>query len=183
MKYFIADTHFFHRNIIRLNPHKRKEGFEDLILSNLERLLTPQDELFIVGDFLWEFREDFLLRWKGLPGKKFLVKGNHDSRVRELPLFFDEIFQFYHLVEVGEKRLLLCHYPSKDLRTYRFIELQKRVTGLYFELNADLLIHGHVHWNPFCVFCGRYLNCVKCLNVNCEFTGFKPVSERELPLW
>jgi len=92
MKYFIADTHFFHRNIIRLNPHKRKEGFEDLILSNLERLLTPQDELFIVGDFLWEFREDFLLRWKGLPGKKFLVKGNHDSRVRELPLFFMKSF-------------------------------------------------------------------------------------------
>ena len=83
MIYMIADPHFFHENIVRLNPLKRKPGFEEEIISNLNSRLKPEDTLFVLGDFLWNFREDFLPVWKSLPGRKVLVKGNHDFWIPE----------------------------------------------------------------------------------------------------
>jgi calcineurin-like phosphoesterase family protein len=185
MLYFTADLHLFHKNIINLNPLKRRPGFEEEILKNLFNLLKGEDVLYVVGDFIWQLREDFLARWRSIPGRKVLVKGNHDwwFDEGELSPFFDEIYDFSCLLEVGGKRLLLCHFPSLDLRTYRYKELQERVTGEFREKGADILIHGHVHWNPYCIFCGCHLNCVKCINVNTEFHNFKPVSFKELPIW
>jgi len=185
MNYFIADCHFFHSNIIRLNPLKRKPGFEERILESLRATLSHGDRLFVLGDFAWKLTDDFLVKWSSLPAEKYLVMGNHDwwFREEELSPFFSRIYRFSHSLEIGGKRVLLCHFPSKDLRTYRYLELQEKVTRQYREGGYSLLLHGHVHWNPYGVFCGCHLNCVKCVNVNVEFTGFKPVSEKELPLW
>ena len=185
MNYFIADCHFFHSNIVRLNPLKRKPGFERQILESLRAVLREGDRLFVIGDFAWRLPEGFLEEWTSLPGEKILVMGNHDwwFKEGELSPFFDRIYDFSCPVEVGNKKVLLCHFPSKDLRTYRYLELQERITREFKRGDYSLLIHGHVHWNPYGVFCGCHLNCVKCLNVNVEFTGFKPISEEELPLW
>ncbi len=183
MNYFISDTHFFHKNILKLNPLKRKKGFEDLILSSLEDL-NSEDTLYLLGDFAWELPEGFKELWSSFPFKKVLIKGNHDWRFKDEQLreLFDEVYPFSLSLEVKGKMVLLCHFPSLDLRTYRFLELQKKITQEFKEKNFHLLLHGHVHWNPFGVFCGCHLNCVKCLNVNVEFVGFKPLSEEELPL-
>lgn len=183
MKYFISDTHFFHRNILKLCPVKRKLGFEELILSNLKHQLKSSDTLYHLGDFAWE-DSDYLLRaWRELPGRKVLIKGNHDWHSKDLELYFDEVVEFSTIIRVNEKKFLLCHFPSKDLRTYRYKEFQEKITKIYREEGCSLLIHGHVHWNPYCVFCGCHLNGVKCLNVNVEFTGYRAVSEEELPVW
>ena len=183
MKFFISDTHFFHRNILRLCPLKRKPGFEQLILENLKRQLKPGDVLYHLGDFSWEDSEELLKRWRELPGRKVLIKGNHDWHFKNLELYFDEIVEFSISIYVGSKKVLLCHFPSRDLRTYRYRELQERITEIYKRENCSLLIHGHVHWNPYGVFCGCHLNGVKCFNANVEFTGYRAVSEGELPLW
>ena len=182
MNYFISDTHFFHRNILKLCPIKRKEGFEERILENLKSQLTPSDTLYHLGDFSWEDSDFLLKRWRELPGRKVLIKGNHDWHFKNLELYFDEIVEFATVICSKRKKILLCHFPSKDLRTFRYLELQKRITEIYRSENCSLLIHGHVHWNPYCVFCGCHLNCVKCFNVNVEFTGYRAVSEEELPL-
>jgi calcineurin-like phosphoesterase family protein len=182
MKYFISDTHFLHSNIVKLCP-KRFKGFEEVILNNLKNQLKEGDELYHLGDFAWFHSEELLNKWLEIPGKKFLVKGNHDARLREkLELYFDEIFEFSTTVEIKGKKVLLCHYPSKDLKTFRFPEFQKAVTEIYFQEECSLLIHGHVHYNVFGIFCGCHLNRVKCQNVNVEFTDFRALSEEELPL-
>jgi len=185
MLYFTADFHLFHSNIINLNPLKRKPGFEEEIFKNLLGVLKEGDTLFIVGDFAWELPEGFSETWLSLPGRKVLIKGNHDwwFKDEELQPLFDEIYHFSHLIEVKGKKVLLCHFPSLDLRTYRYRELQAKITEEFRGSGAELLIHGHVHWNPYCVFCGCHLNRVKCINVNVEFHGYKPVSLEELPLW
>ncbi len=184
MLYFIADTHFFHKNIIKLNPRKRKPGFEEKILTSLLKTLKPEDSLFVVGDFIWEFKEEFVKTWNAIPGKKFLIKGNHDEWIGKdaLLLFFEKIYEFFTIVEIGKKKILLCHYPAVDLRTRRFKELQQKATEIYWSYNCSLLLHGHVHWNPYGVLCGCHLKRVKCINVNVEFTNYKPVSLEELPL-
>jgi len=185
MRYFISDTHFFHKNIVRLTPLKRKPGFEILIIDNLKKVLKEEDELYLVGDFLWTLEPGFLELWKSVPGRKILIKGNHDLWFpeEELKPFFDEIVPFYTIIEVRGKKVLLSHYPARDLRTFRYRELQKEISEIYHSESCSLLIHGHVHWNRFGVFCGCHLEYVKCINVNVEFTNYRPISEKELPLW
>ena len=184
MRYFISDTHFFHTNILRLNPVKRKPGFEDIILNNLRKTLKDSDELYLLGDFIWEIRPNFLELWRSVPGRKVLIKGNHDCwfSEKELELFLDEIVPFYTIVEIKGKKVLLSHYPARDLRTFRYRELQEEIVEIYHRESCSLLLHGHVHWNRFGTFCGCYLASVKCFNVNVEFTHYQPVSEEELPL-
>ncbi|MEO2068573.1 MAG: metallophosphoesterase family protein [Desulfurobacteriaceae bacterium] len=182
MRYFISDTHFFHRNILKLNPLKRKEGFEEAILENLKITLKDDDVLYHLGDFSWKLNDEFLKAWKEIPGKKILVKGNHDFRAREgkLRRFFDEVIEEYAIIKIKGKRVLLSHYPALDLRTYRFPEIQEKIVKVYFNNSCSLLVHGHVHWNRFGVLCGCHLKGIKCKNVNVEFTDYKPVSEEEL---
>ena len=126
MNYFISDTHFFHRNILKLCPIKRKQGFEEKILESLESQLKPSDTLYHLGDFSWEDNDFLLRRWRELPGRKVLIAGNHDWKFRNLKLYFDEIIDFSTTLYVKDKKILLCHFPSKDLRTYRYLELQKK---------------------------------------------------------
>jgi len=183
MKYFISDTHFFHRNILKLCPLKRFPNFEEKILENLKRRIKSGDTLYHIGDFSWTDSEELLKSWLEIPGRKVLIKGNHDWHFKNLSLYFDEVVEFSEIIEVNGKKVLLCHFPSKDLRTFRYLELQRKVTEIYKSQGCSLLIHGHVHWNPYGIFCGCHLNRVKCLNVNVEFTNYRALSEEELPLW
>ncbi|NPA41783.1 MAG: nicotinate phosphoribosyltransferase [Aquificae bacterium] len=179
MIYFISDTHFYHHNILRLNPEVRKPLFEERILNDLFEVLKEEDTLYHLGDFTWELwdQRGILELWKKLPSRKVLLMGNHDRRVplSVLKEFFDEIHELYHLIEVDGKRLLLTHYPALDLRTQRFPELQSKVRELFFELNCDLLVHGHVHYTPGKPLCGCSSLGIPCYNVNVELNDFKPV--------
>ncbi|MEO2082768.1 MAG: metallophosphoesterase [Desulfurobacteriaceae bacterium] len=184
MLYFISDTHFKHENILRLNPLKRKKGFEVQIIDNLKVQLKEGDTLYHLGDFAWSLDEELLDAWRSIPGKKILVKGNHDNFFgdSDLLLYFDEVINFSTVVKIREKNVLLCHYPALDLRTFRFKELQRKVEKVFKGSGSVLLLHGHVHWNPYCVFCGCHLKGIRCFNVNVEFNGNRAVSEEELPL-
>ncbi len=180
MIYFISDTHFYHFNILKLNPEFRKFGYELKILENLESVLKEGDTLYHLGDFTWQLYDEFgiLDRWKRLPGKKVLIMGNHDHRFGKdiLEEFFDEIHEFSLILEVEGLRLLLSHYPALDLRTDRFPELQARVEETFVREGCDLLVHGHVHRRSGGPHCGCYMKGIPCVNANVEFTGFKPVS-------
>ncbi len=61
---------------------KQWEGYPEKIKRHWERLVMPDDLILIPGDISWaKHLEDALidLRWiDALPGKKLLLKGNHD---------------------------------------------------------------------------------------------------------
>ena len=184
MLYFISDTHFYHENILKLNPDFRFPFFEEVILENLEKTLKPGDILYHLGDFTWHLddRRGILRRWKALPCRKVLVRGNHDSRFsdRDLGEFFDEIEEFSLVVEHSGVRLLLSHYPALDLRTGRFPDLQLEVERTFTDEGCDLLIHGHVHRGRDGRACGCCLKGIPCFNVNVEYSDFRPVSLQDI---
>ena len=184
MIYFLSDTHFYHFNILKLNPEVRKLGYELEILENLESIVKEGDTVYHLGDFTWQLQDELgvLERWKRLPGRKVLVMGNHDHRFGREALgeFFDEIHEFSLILEVGGLRLLLSHYPVLDLRTQRFPERQEKVKELFLKENCDLLIHGHVHHNGGGPTCGCSLKGVPCVNVNVEFWEFSPVNLEDI---
>ena len=73
------------------------ENYTERIKSNWLRLIKDEDTVILPGDFSWglklsETLEDFKLL-ESLPGKKILLKGNHDlwwSTVKKVNEFFEE---------------------------------------------------------------------------------------------
>ncbi|WP_461831557.1 metallophosphoesterase [Aquifex sp.] len=178
MVHLISDTHFYHENIVNLNPKVRFVGFEVVILNNLYKTLKEGDILFHLGDFTWHFNDEqgYLKIWKGLPAKKILVMGNHDRNREKLSEYFDEIYELYTIIEYENVRILLSHYPALDPLTNRYPERQELIREVYFKEGCDLLIHGHVHWNERGIRCGCREVGVNCYNVNVEWNGYNAVS-------
>ena len=75
----------------------RWQGYMEKIEKNWRAMISEDDTVVIGGDVSWginleQAREDFLLL-NSLPGKKILLKGNHDlwwSTVSKMKRFFEE---------------------------------------------------------------------------------------------
>lgn len=92
--YTISDLHLSFGAQKPMSVFKGWENYEQRIQSNWTRLVTPEDTVVLPGDLSWAMKlpdtlEDlsFLHR---LPGKKIILKGNHDlwwssmKKIREL---------------------------------------------------------------------------------------------------
>ena len=56
MKYYTSDLHLFHTKIIEYEkrPFGSVEEMNNTIIDNINYRLTPDDELYILGDFTLE---------------------------------------------------------------------------------------------------------------------------------
>lgn len=137
--WYTADTHFGHENVIGFcnRPFAGAGQMDATMIKNLWAKVSPDDDLWIVGDFAFGPKSkdsSYLAEVFGqLPGgRKHLIVGNHD-RERTLTLPWDSIS---HLAEVrdGTKNQAhtLCHYPMITWNHARREALQ---------------LFGHVHDN------------------------------------
>ena len=74
--WIISDTHFFHENIGRYC--NRPENWQELIISNWNNLISPEDTVLHLGDFALGKKSNFELLTDTLNGRLFLIQGNHD---------------------------------------------------------------------------------------------------------
>lgn len=178
--WFTSDLHLGHERIVELckRPFSSVEEMNETIIDNWNSLVTPYDEVYVVGDFALGRRTETVPLADRLNGRKRLVPGNHDScwpghkkvRERDMRLYWDhftvvepDLIQFQSdsaLIEV-------CHLPyAGDLKDEdRFVPLRPRDRG-------NWLIHGHVHdlWKTN----GRMIN------VGVDVWDFKPVNIDEI---
>ena len=97
MLFAISDLHLSLSTDKPMNIFKGWENHTERIKSNWLRLVGEDDTVVLPGDFSWglklsETLEDFKFL-ENLPGKKILLKGNHDlwwSTVKKVNEFFDE---------------------------------------------------------------------------------------------
>lgn len=73
----ISDTHLKHQNM--KTYCQRPEGFTDLIIKNWCNLVDPLDTVIHLGDVAIGKYEDWAWIIPSLPGKKILIRGNHDD--------------------------------------------------------------------------------------------------------
>lgn len=135
---FCSDLHFGHRNIGKfrepLNPHASEEENRWRICEEWRRTVTKRDIVFVLGDAC--FSEDTLFEFGDLPGKKILIRGNHDDLpIQSYLKYFDEV---YGLLKY--KEFWLSHAPIHPL-----------------ELRGKVNLHGHVHYET--IPDKRYFNC------------------------
>ena len=81
MRYYIADTHFFHRS---LNEKMDQRGFEDIeqmneyMIDQWNSKVRKNDEVVVLGDFSWGNASQTTEILDELKGKFYLIRGNHD---------------------------------------------------------------------------------------------------------
>lgn len=191
MKYFTADTHIGHANILHLGagrPFRDLAHMHSVLLKNAWATVGPDDELYHLGDAAMGNFEDSIKVLAAFPGKKFLVPGNHDKIFPKLntvtrierfkPMYEDagyEVLELHHTLEltVDGKPLevLLAHIP------YSPEQYGGRSDKLAFARPEDKglwLIHGHTHSQETATDHPREIH------VGVDANNWTPVSELEI---
>ena len=112
MNYYIADTHFGHANIIRYDnrPFDSAEDMDKAMIDNWRSTVSPDDTVYVLGDFSWYKEKETLEILDGLTGHKVLIKGNHDRISPLISSRFDRVCDYAEITDNGT-RVILCHYP------------------------------------------------------------------------
>jgi calcineurin-like phosphoesterase family protein len=144
--FYIADTHFGHENIIKLDnrPFKSVEEMNETMLNNWNSVVSKEDVVYLIGDVMWHFKDEDFEFMKKLNGRKRLVVGNHDRNTHSKN--FKNLFEsmdYYDKIKDGEHTVILSHYP---ILAY---------DGSYGGRNIHL--HGHVHTTMEWTFVKEYI--------------------------
>ena len=85
---------------------------DNLIIENWNKIVTPQDNVYILGDFSWLNARETEEIIKKLNGAKFLVKGNHDRWAKDgaCKKLFQGIYE-YKQIEDNGRQVFLSHFP------------------------------------------------------------------------
>lgn len=151
--YIISDTHFNHKNIVGYEnrPFESIEYMNKSLINNWNSVVKKKDTVYHLGDFAFGNKVYIKSILSQLNGKKVLIMGNHDRRIKKNPVFwlecgFDVVYD-YPIIYKGD--FILSHEPLADI-------------GRFYN------IHGHIH--------SRCNNSNKYINVSVEQTNYRPVN-------
>jgi len=142
--YFTADLHFGHPNILKHSPKRPFSDTVDIVAHDAWLLdlwcstVDKRDTVYILGDLTFLKSEEARRLLEKLPGKKFLIEGNHDGSIRAYHNYFKEVYlikemRFKPTVAPFLKEdfsVVMCHYPM--------------VTWNH-KPNGSVMLHGHSH--------------------------------------
>jgi calcineurin-like phosphoesterase family protein len=173
--YFISDTHFNHKNIIKYcnRPFKDIEEMNNTLIKNWNNTVTDYDTVYHLGDVALTNESEMKNLISKLKGKKILIRGNHDAKSME---FFKNV-GFYAVtsetIKLEQYKIILSHIPLDDTK------IPEGYTN----------IHGHIHNNPLYQInpttnemeYPKELYSEKLhINVSVDVIDFKPISLEEI---
>jgi calcineurin-like phosphoesterase family protein len=180
-RFFTADLHFGHVNIIRYcdRPFPNVDAMNEGLVERWNAAVTDDDEVWVLGDVAMGQILDSLRHVRRLAGTKCLVPGNHDRcwpghgpRAqpwvdRYLEVGFAEILPEIVALSVAGRAVRACHFPYHgDSRDEQRFDYHRPAD------DGGVLLHGHVHtrWRVE----GRQIN------VGCDAWDYRPIAEAEL---
>ena len=135
-KWFTSDVHLGHQSVLNFRPLTRQgtstEEHDGTILRNWNRQVSPDDTVYILGDFSFASADAIKYWLDQLNGKKCLILGNHDKVIRS-DYSIQKRFTWvkdYHEEAIGNRFVVMHHYPS--------LEWNGMIHGSYY-------LFGHVH--------------------------------------
>jgi calcineurin-like phosphoesterase family protein len=115
MIYFTADTHFCHANIIKYEnrPFKDINEMNKILMNNWNNKIKSNDEVYIIGDFIFSDGRTANELIKKLNGRKYLIKGNHDSFLKDANFDRNSFawIKDYFMLRYNNMKFVLFHYP------------------------------------------------------------------------
>ena len=108
--FFISDLHIGHANVIRFDqrPFANLSEMHEAIVTNWNSVVTGNDTVYILGDFIWGKDSEWPFYVAPLAGNKVLLRGNHDIKgmSKETRKLFAD-FKDYMEISDGDRRLIL----------------------------------------------------------------------------
>lgn len=163
MKYYISDLHLFHPAILQKcsRPFATIDDMHRTIFQNwTKKGIGPCDEVYILGDVGMYHEKEIGKFLMALPGKKYLVTGNHDFKNIHNRDFSSAFLWCRPYAEVrdNERKVVLFHYPIEEWNGF--------YVGSYH-------LHGHIHNTTVTHIDRRY-------NVSVDVINYTPVTLDEL---
>lgn len=109
--WFISDTHFGHKNIIKYcnRPFNNVHEMDEALIRNWNETVGQDDMVYHVGDFAMGSDPAKILR--RLNGSKILIKGNHDKRPQTAH-GWSEIHNYLEIY-IENQFIVLFHYSMR----------------------------------------------------------------------
>lgn len=179
MNFYIADTHFDHKNVLAFDnrPFSSVEEMNNVLIQNWNKVVGPGDHVYILGDFHWGKAKDWSRILSKLSGNKHLIRGNHDLKMPiapEVRKHFVDVAD-YREIKDGDQHIVLCHYPMPAFK------------NMYY---GWLHFYGHVHntaeHNMIAYFCRQveeyYEFPQRAFNVGCmmPYMNYTPRTMKEI---
>lgn len=155
--FLIADTHLGDDIIIKLEnrPFKNSKEQTDSIVEKWNSVVNKDDIVYVIGDFLHIGCDSYHMEQaKKLNGKKYLVRGNHDTETDEFYINECGFTKVYDHPIIVDDFWIFSHEPMYINKYFPYAN-----------------IFGHVHDNPsYATFSSRhYCICV-------ERTDYTPIT-------
>ncbi|TJV08988.1 MAG: metallophosphoesterase, partial [Mesorhizobium sp.] len=114
MIYFTADTHFSDPRILRIDrrPFGSLAEHDRALISLWNETVSPDDEIWHLGDFARGSAECVASLLSSLHGEKHLIIGNNDGAATIEAAGWASTHHYKELTIDG-RLLLLCHYPFR----------------------------------------------------------------------
>lgn len=142
MRYYIADTHFFHA---ALNEKMDRRGFgsveemNEYMIGQWNKKVRKKDEVVILGDFSFGGVEETTALLDRLQGKLHLILGNHDHVMTHKRMDVSRFQWIKHYAELSDngRKVVLCHYPITCYNGQYQLDKEGRP--------KTYMLYGHVH--------------------------------------
>jgi len=121
--WIITDTHWLHTNIIKYC--NRPENHNELMIKNWKEMVQYDDVIIHLGDVILGDRDKLKSILVQLPGKKILIKGNHDTK--PINWYIEQGFDFA-CDQIIYEGIVFSHVPISELPE-----------------GTRINIHGHFH--------------------------------------
>lgn len=173
MDFFIADTHFGHKNIVKYTG--RPSNYIGLIMAGWRKKVKADDTVYHLGDLSFYNKEITTKILNFLPGKKYLLRGNHDNyhgKQWYVDVGINKIISSTFIYLEGVNCVVvLSHAPLS-------IDKQKEMSAI-FQNKILINIHGHIHEKNSDELYER-LNNVVFFNISVEHTNMCPLTLEEI---
>lgn len=151
---YISDWHYGHANAIEFDqrPFRSVEEMNAALVTRWNDVVSPEDLVYVLGDFFWCKSSDAVPVLKSLHGTKFLIRGNHDrSNDGAFIKQFAKVTDYMEVDDDGRK-VVLCHYPIPCYKNHYhgWIHLYGHVhTSFEWEMMKDVQYKmEHLHGVP-----------------------------------
>lgn len=162
MIYYTADLHLGHENVIKFSgrPFSSLEEMNKTLIENWRAVVQPEDDIYVLGDLIYKCNDPEMYL-KQLTGKIHLIRGNHDTFLKDKALerYFESIDDMKTIADEG-RRVFLCHYPMAEWPGY-------------YRNAIHLFGHIHNNRNRACEIMEQLPNNY---NVGVDLLGFVPMT-------
>lgn len=166
MIFFTSDLHSYHEKIIHHcgRPFRDVQVMNEKLIHNWNSIVSPDDDVYILGDVTMKGPELAFAVLSRLVGKKYLIRGNHDYFVDNHAWSeYSWVFQWvkeYHELVVNNQKFVLFHYPIAEW------------DGFY---KGSIHLHGHQHNQSVYNFQQQQAG-IRRYDVGVDANDFTPVS-------